>query len=101
MDVVGRPNWAQTSGHILNGWALSRLEEIMAYAAFALPDPGGIPSTVFPAAGFADQQCAEPHMNSRYGFEDIIGTSPALQRVLKEVAIVAPTGATVLLHGET
>ena len=34
-------------------------------------------------------------------FEGIIGKSPAIQRVLEQVAIVAPTDATVLLHGET
>jgi formate hydrogenlyase transcriptional activator len=32
---------------------------------------------------------------------DIIGRSTALQAVLKSVSIVAPTGATVLIHGET
>jgi formate hydrogenlyase transcriptional activator len=35
------------------------------------------------------------------GFEDIVGKSAALQGVLQQVAIVAPTNATVLLHGET
>ena len=34
-------------------------------------------------------------------FEDIVGKSPAIQRVLEQVAIVAPTDSTVLLHGET
>ena len=34
-------------------------------------------------------------------FEGIIGNSPALQRVLEQIAIVAPTDSTVLLHGET
>jgi len=34
-------------------------------------------------------------------FEDIIGKSKALRRVLEQVAIVAPTDSTVLLHGET
>src|SRR5438552_3553973 len=34
-------------------------------------------------------------------FKDIIGNSSALQKVLEQVAIVAPTDATVLLHGET
>lgn len=34
-------------------------------------------------------------------FEDVIGKSAALQRVLDQVEIVAPTDATVLLHGET
>jgi transcriptional regulator with GAF, ATPase, and Fis domain len=36
-----------------------------------------------------------------YGFEDIVGNSPALRRVLDQVSIVAPTNASVLLHGET
>ena len=38
---------------------------------------------------------------SDYCFEDIIGKSYALKRVLEQVAIVAPTNATVLIHGET
>src|SRR4029077_21263853 len=34
-------------------------------------------------------------------FEGIVGRSRALQKVLEQVAIVAPTDSTVLLHGET
>jgi formate hydrogenlyase transcriptional activator len=34
-------------------------------------------------------------------FEGIVGSSPALRTVLDEVQIVAPTGATVLIAGET
>jgi len=34
-------------------------------------------------------------------FEGIIGKSPAIRKVLEQVAIVAPTDSTVLLHGET
>ena len=34
-------------------------------------------------------------------FEDIIGQSRALRRVLQQVEIVAPTDSTVLIHGET
>jgi PAS domain S-box-containing protein len=34
-------------------------------------------------------------------FEEIVGTSPALQRVLSRVAKVAPTDSTVLITGET
>ena len=37
----------------------------------------------------------------RAEFEDLVGKSPALRKVLDQVEIVAPTGATVLLHGET
>jgi formate hydrogenlyase transcriptional activator len=38
---------------------------------------------------------------SAQGFEDIVGESPALRRVLFQVEQVAPTDATVLLLGET
>src|SRR6201990_2573243 len=34
-------------------------------------------------------------------FEQIIGNSPALERVLEQVERVAPTGSTVLIEGET
>jgi formate hydrogenlyase transcriptional activator len=34
-------------------------------------------------------------------FEGIIGKSPAIQKVLEQVEIVAPTDSTVLIHGET
>jgi formate hydrogenlyase transcriptional activator len=43
----------------------------------------------------------ESELNAEYNFEDIVGKSPALRKVLDQVAIVAPTGSTVLLHGET
>ena len=34
-------------------------------------------------------------------FEEIVGTSPVLQRVLSDVSKVAPTDSTVLISGET
>ena len=43
----------------------------------------------------------ESEINSEYNFEDIVGKSAAIRKVLDEVAIVAPTSSTVLLHGET
>ncbi|MGB6247945.1 MAG: sigma 54-interacting transcriptional regulator [Terriglobales bacterium] len=53
-------------------------------------------------SGLGDQQLhVEPEISPEYCFEGIVGKSPALQRVLEQVAIVAPTDSTVLLHGET
>src|SRR6201997_1807286 len=49
----------------------------------------------------ADQIDFEPEISSENCFEDIVGKSPALRKVLEQVAIVAPTDSTVLLHGET
>jgi formate hydrogenlyase transcriptional activator len=43
----------------------------------------------------------ESEIRSEYTFEDIVGKSAALRKVLDQVAIVAPTQSTVLLHGET
>ena len=42
-----------------------------------------------------------PDISPEYCFEGIIGRSPAIQEVLEQIAIVAPTDSTVLLHGET
>jgi formate hydrogenlyase transcriptional activator len=43
----------------------------------------------------------ESEIRSEFNFEDIVGNSSAIQNVMKQVAIVAPTDSTVLLHGET
>ncbi|MGB8731719.1 MAG: sigma 54-interacting transcriptional regulator [Candidatus Sulfotelmatobacter sp.] len=49
-----------------------------------------------------DQQLhLETDTSPEHCFEDIVGKSSAIQRVLEQVAIVAPTDSTVLLHGET
>ena len=36
-----------------------------------------------------------------HNFEEIVGTSSSLKAVLKQVAVVAPTGSTVMIQGET
>jgi len=43
----------------------------------------------------------ESEIRSEYNFENIVGKSAALRKVLDQIAIVAPTQSTVLLHGET
>ena len=75
----------------------------MACATIEFTDPGRLVGTSFPkATELQDQQVyLEPEINSEYCFEDIVGKSAALQKVLQQVAIVAPTDSTVLLHGET
>jgi formate hydrogenlyase transcriptional activator len=53
-------------------------------------------------SGLGDQQFhVEPEISPEYCFEGIVGQSTALQKVLEQIAIVAPTDSTVLLHGET
>ncbi len=43
----------------------------------------------------------EEEIRTGHHFEEIVGESTALRRVLKEVETVAPTDATVLIRGET
>jgi len=43
----------------------------------------------------------EEEIRSEYNFEEIIGSSPILKRVLQNVQTVATTDSTVLIYGET
>ncbi|HJU03988.1 MAG TPA: sigma 54-interacting transcriptional regulator, partial [Nitrospiraceae bacterium] len=43
----------------------------------------------------------EDEIRTEYNFEEIVGDSSALKRVLKQLEIVAPTDSTVLIQGET
>ena len=43
----------------------------------------------------------EEEIRTEYNFEEIIGESPTLKKVLKQVEVVAPTDSAVLVLGET
>jgi len=75
----------------------------MACATIAFTNPGDLAGTSFPNVGVleADQFYLEPEISSEHCFGDIVGKSQGLRKVLEQVAIVAPTDSTVLLHGET
>jgi formate hydrogenlyase transcriptional activator len=72
-------------------------------ATVTFADLGSLGGAGFPKiSDLADQQLhLETEISSEHCFEGIVGRSPALQKVLDQVAIVAPTDSTVLLHGET
>jgi PAS domain S-box-containing protein len=48
-----------------------------------------------------EKRYLEEELRTEYSFEEIIGNSPDLKRVLKQVETVAPTDATTLIQGET
>ena len=75
----------------------------MAHATIAYSDLENQEGTAFAnMSEFAgDEMNLDMQIYSEPCFEDIVGTSPALQQVLQQVMIVAPTDSTVLLHGET
>ena len=43
----------------------------------------------------------EDEIRSELNFEEIVGRSPSLRKVLQEIETVAPTDSTVLIYGET
>ena len=75
----------------------------MGNAAVAFTDFGGLAGRSFPEVAEVEEErlYVESEIGSEYNFEDIVGKSAALRKVLDQVAIVAPTQSTVLLHGET
>jgi formate hydrogenlyase transcriptional activator len=75
----------------------------MACANIDFRNVGGLAATGFPNVNRfeADQFYFEPDIAPEHCFENIVGASPSLRKVLQYVAIVAPTDSTVLLHGET
>src|SRR5271169_1607932 len=74
----------------------------MGHAGVAFTDGGGLEVASFPdVMGIEDERLFPESEMSKYRFEGIIGQSPAIRKVLEQVCIVAPTDATVLLHGET
>src|SRR5271157_5000026 len=74
----------------------------MGYAGVSFTDAGGLAGASFPEVMGTEEERLFPESEmSKYCFEGIIGRSRAIRNVLEQVCIVAPTDATVLLHGET
>ncbi len=74
----------------------------MGYAGVAFTDAGRPEVAGFSdLMGIADERLFPESAMGKNCFEGIIGQSAALRNVLEQVRIVAPTDATVLLHGET
>jgi formate hydrogenlyase transcriptional activator len=79
----------------------STAEVNMGYAAVSLADAERFLSSANQSAENDLQFRLDSQVRSENCFGDIIGKSPAIQKVLEQVEIVAPTNSTVLLHGET
>jgi DNA-binding NtrC family response regulator len=49
----------------------------------------------------AEIACLHAQLNQRYGFENLVGKSPAMRAVFEKVRLVADTKSTVLITGES
>ena len=74
----------------------------MGYAGVVFRDAERLEVPGFPELmGIEDDRLFLESETGKRCFEGIIGQSAAIRNVLEQVCIVAPTDATVLLHGET
>ena len=75
----------------------------MAHAAVNFANLDGSVEAGFPnLIDFEDEQLSSAfEVSPDYCFQGIIGKSRAIQNVVEQISIVAPTDATVLLHGDT
>jgi formate hydrogenlyase transcriptional activator len=73
----------------------------MSYATIGFPEARDFSSSWNVSTNDELPLDLDSQVRSESCFRDIIGQSPAIQKVLAEVAIVAPTSSTILLHGET
>ncbi len=48
-----------------------------------------------------ENRLLKERLDNRYGYDRIIGTSPAMQKLFETISLVSPTDATVLLLGES
>src|SRR6202021_208399 len=81
---------------------LDLLSQISAQISLALDNPLAYGRLSASRNRLEDERIyLESEIQAEYNFEDLVGKSPALRKVLEQIQIVAPTGSTVLLRGET
>ena len=81
---------------------LELLSQIGAQSALALENAVAYGRLSASHAHLEEQRLyLESEIRAEYSFDEIVGKSAAIRKVLDQVSIVAPTASTVLLRGET
>ena len=100
--VLGTLNVGSTRKNAFSQADQSLLDQIAGQVAIALENVRAYHEIEQLKNRLAEEKLyLEDEIRSELGFEEIIGDSPALKRVLGQVKIVAVTDATVLILGET
>ncbi len=96
LNLVGRQKGAFDQQHV------DLLQQLTSHVAIALDNALTYRKVAELKERLAEEKLyLEEEIRTEYHFEEIIGDSPALKRILKQVESVGPTNATVLVLGET
>lgn len=100
--VVGTLNLASREENAFSSDDLALLEQIASHIAIALDNAHAYEQIAHLKDKLTEEKLyLEDEIRSELNFEEIIGESSALRRVLAQAKTVAPSGATALLLGET
>jgi formate hydrogenlyase transcriptional activator len=100
--TLGTLNFGRKTENAFGAHELPLLRQVAAQVALAI-DSGAAYREIRELTQGLDRQniYLQTEARSAHGFDDIVGESPALRRVLDQVQTVAPSDATVLILGET
>lgn len=96
LNLVSRQRGAFDRRHV------DLLQQVVGHVAIALDNAITYQKVAELKERLAEEKLyLEEELRTEYNFEEIIGESAALKRILKQVESVGPTNATVLILGET
>jgi formate hydrogenlyase transcriptional activator len=99
--VLGTLNVASRRAH-LDQEEVALLEQVAGQIAIALDNAAAYRHIEELNARLAEEKLyLQDEIRTNYFFEEIVGRSPAIMAVLRQVEIVAPSDSTVLICGET
>ena len=100
--VLGTLNLASRQKNSFDQQHVDLLQQVASHVAIALDNALTHRKVAELKERLAEEKLyLEEEIRTEYHFEEIIGESPALKRILKQVESVGPTNATVLILGET
>lgn len=100
--VVGTLNLASQQKEAFHPKHVERLRQVAGHVAIALDNAMTYRKVAELKERLAEEKLyLEEEIRTEYDFEEIIGESAPLKRVLKQAESVGPTSATVLILGET
>ncbi len=100
--AIGTLNLASTAEHAFDPEHLNLLQQIAGQMAIAIENASAYQEIAELKDKLAEEKLYLEHeILAELNCEEIVGESPALKRVLAQAKTVAPSGATVLILGET